>query len=122
MTPSREERYRRIYAAVATLAAGEVASYAEVARRAGLPGRAREVGRALAAGPDDLPWHRVVNAAGRISLPAGSAAAIEQERRLRAEGVAVHAGRVARRHRVAASATLDALLWGPPGSGEETVS
>ncbi len=52
---------------------GRVATYGEVAALAGLPGRARLVGRSL--GQDDgppLPWHRVVAAGGRIALPEGS--------------------------------------------------
>ena len=75
---------------------GRVASYAEIARRAGLPGRARMVGRALAeAGPvAKLPWHRVINAQGRIALPKSSDAYVEQKRRLVAEGVIFEGDRV----------------------------
>lgn len=44
-------------------------TYGDVARLAGLPGRAREVGRMLSRLPEgsDVPWHRVVGAGGRIS-------------------------------------------------------
>jgi methylated-DNA-protein-cysteine methyltransferase-like protein len=68
MSPS----YRRIYRVVARIPRGRVATYGQVARLAGLPGRARLVGYALAAIPDAsrLPWHRVVNARGKISLRA----------------------------------------------------
>jgi len=68
MAPS----YRRIYEIVARIPRGRVATYGQVARLAGLPGRARLVGYALAAVPDGsrLPWHRVVNARGQISLRA----------------------------------------------------
>jgi methylated-DNA-protein-cysteine methyltransferase-like protein len=61
-----------------------------VAKHAGLPGAARRVGAALRKLPDDtrIPWHRVVNAAGRISLPAGSPSGREQKIRLQEEGVA----------------------------------
>lgn len=107
------EHYRRIYAVVAAIPAGTVMSYGEVARRAGLGRSARLVGRALAECPSHLPWHRVVNAAGRISLPAGSAGAIEQQRRLAAEGVFLRAGRVERCQRTDPRAMLDELLWGP---------
>ena len=51
--------------------------------------------------PDDttLPWHRVVAAGGRLSLPAGSPAGDEQRARLRSEGVSIHNERVdMRRH------------------------
>jgi methylated-DNA-protein-cysteine methyltransferase-like protein len=43
-----------------------------------------------------LPWHRVVGAGGRIVFPRASRNFREQARRLRAEGVPVHAGRVVR--------------------------
>lgn len=113
MSAPCDERYRRIYETVAAIPPGRVASYAEVARRAGLPRAARLVGRALAECPHEVPWHRVVNASGRISLPPGSAAAAEQQRRLAAEGVPVSAGRIAARYFCAGTGTLDALLWGP---------
>jgi methylated-DNA-protein-cysteine methyltransferase-like protein len=64
---------RRIYGVVRRIPRGRVATYGQVARLAGLPGHARLVGYALAALPDGdpLPWHRVVNAAGRISERSG---------------------------------------------------
>lgn len=90
---------------------GKVAGYGEVARRAGLPGRARWVARLLAASDDpDLPWHRVVRSDGRIAFPAGSDASQEQARRLRGEGVAVVEGRVRGRP---GERSLDAEVWGP---------
>lgn len=107
------DRYHCIYTVVAAIPAGMVMSYGEVARRAGLGRAARLVGRALAECPPDVPWHRVVNAAGRISLPAGSAAAAEQRQRLAAEGVLLRAGRVEPGHRADPCAVLDELLWGP---------
>lgn len=100
---------RRIFEAVRAIPIGEVAAYGEVARRAGLPGRARLVARLLASGEaDGLPWHRVVRADGRIAFPAGSAGFREQCARLRADGVVVTAGRVACRRAM----TLDEQLWG----------
>ena len=83
MSPS----YRRIYDAVARIPKGRVASYGQVAQLAGLPGRARQVGYALHAMPDgtNLPWHRVVNARGEISL--GGESGKLQLQRLRREGV-----------------------------------
>ncbi len=106
-------RYRRIYATVAAIPRGSVASYGQVAAQAGLGRGARLVGRALAQCPTRLPWHRVVNAAGRISLPRGGAAHAEQVRRLTAEGVEVRAGRVALARFGWHPDGLDALLWGP---------
>ncbi len=62
--------YARIYAAVARVPRGRVATYGQIASVAGLPGHARMVGYALSALGEGsrVPWHRVVNAAGRISL------------------------------------------------------
>lgn len=106
-------RDRRIYEIVAAIPRGSVATYGQVAERAGLPRGARQVGRSLAACPTRLAWHRVVNAAGRISLPPRSAAYAEQVRRLQAEGVEVRSGRVALRRFGWQADDLDALLWGP---------
>ena len=87
-----------IWHAVCTIPRGRVSTYGEVARAAGLPGRARQAGFALRVAGDslDLPWHRVVGAGGRIVFPRASHAHHEQARRLRAEGVRVVSGRVAR--------------------------
>lgn len=84
-------RYQRIYAIVRRIPRGRVATYGQVATLAGLPGAARQVGYALHAlsGSTALPWHRVINAAGRISLPAG-AGGLEQRFRLIADGVPVN--------------------------------
>lgn len=107
------EAYLRIYAAIAAIPAGRVASYGAIAMRAGLPRRARMVGRALRETPDGmaLPWHRVLRADGRIGLPAGSAGFREQCKRLRAEGVKVHEGRVPMRS-FGLQADLDQAIWG----------
>jgi methylated-DNA-protein-cysteine methyltransferase-like protein len=89
------ERWERVYAVVRKIPRGRVATYGQVAELAGLPGHARQVGYALAALPagSAVPWHRVVNAAGAISLPGGTG--LEQRLRLAKEGVAVDArGRI----------------------------
>lgn len=86
---------QRILATVDSIPRGKVSTYGEVAREAHLPGRARLVGRVLRELPpkSKLAWHRVINAAGRISVTGASA--VEQKRRLRREGVDVDAkGRV----------------------------
>ncbi|TPV96949.1 MAG: cysteine methyltransferase [Myxococcales bacterium FL481] len=88
--------YALYYAVVAAIPRGRVATYGQVAELAGLPGRARQVGYALAALParTSVPWHRVVNARGDLSVR-GEAAARRQRRRLKREGVAFRAdGRV----------------------------
>lgn len=102
--------HRRILAAIRAIPAGEVAGYGEVARRAGLPGRARLVARLLGQNEDPrLPWHRVLRSDGRIAFPDGSRGFREQSQRLRAEGVRVEAGRV---KGLRAAATLDEQMWG----------
>ena len=102
----------RILAAIRDVPRGAVAGYGQIARRAGLPGRARMVARLLAGNEDaDLPWHRILRSDGRIAFPPGSAGFREQVRRLRAEGVAVRNGRV--RMPQGEPGDLDAALWGP---------
>lgn len=61
--------YRRIYAVVAAIPPGRVATYGQVAALAGLPGHARQVGYALHALPEEsgIPWQRVINARGEVS-------------------------------------------------------
>ncbi len=82
--------YVKIYAIVRRIPAGRVATYGQVARLAGLPGHARQVGYALyhLAGASDVPWHRVINAKGEISPRAYSGTHRLQRRLLEAEGVA----------------------------------
>ena len=63
-------KYSRIYAVVRRIPRGRVATYGQVAELAGLSGHARQVGYALHALSDAtaVPWQRVINAAGSISL------------------------------------------------------
>jgi methylated-DNA-protein-cysteine methyltransferase-like protein len=116
ITLTADERIERIRAAVTRLLPGEVVTYGLIAARAGLPGRARLVGKALRTVGDDcaIPWHRVVGAGGRIAFPVGSAEATEQAERLRKEGVDV----IGRRVRLAPQSDLDALLWGASGAAK----
>src|SRR5262245_7643542 len=113
MTVTGRKLLDRIWKQVAAIPRGQVASYGGIARRAGAPRRARLVGHALKVAPDSLklPWHRVLNAQGRISLPAGSKAHRLQRRLLEAEGVQFRNGRVDLSLR--AKHDLDALLWKP---------
>lgn len=90
MALQKNDINQRIWQVVALIPPGRVATYADVARHAGMPGAARRVGMALRGLPEDtrIPWHRVINAQGRISLPEGSASRYTQRERLEAEGVA----------------------------------
>ena len=89
---ARDQRRAQILLTVASIPEGRVATYGQVAEAAGLPGRARLVGRVLGELPDKsrIPWHRVVAAGGRIAVREAmgpGSGAREQVARLRAEGV-----------------------------------
>lgn len=86
----------RVWQVVAAIPCGRVSTYGEVAIAAGLPRGARRVGRILGQLPpgSTLPWHRVINARGQLSLPPGSDGYFEQIERLQSEGVALENGRV----------------------------
>ena len=86
----RSASYRRIYAVVRRVPQGRVTTYGEVARIAGLPGHARQVGYALHAlrdSDDDVPWQRVVNARGEVSARSEPGMEGLQRKMLEAEGV-----------------------------------
>ena len=90
--------YSRIYAVVRRIPRGTVATYGEVAAKAGYPHAPRLAGYALYALPEGtpLPWHRVVGAGGRLSLARLSPdGALTQRMRLEREGLKFDArGRV----------------------------
>lgn len=81
--------YQRIYAVVRRIPEGRVATYGQVASLAGLAGHARQVGYALHALPDGnaIPWHRVVNASGGISLRSMPGSELVQRGLLEREGI-----------------------------------
>ncbi|BDU22986.1 MGMT family protein [Dyella sp. GSA-30] len=107
------EAHARVFAAIAAIPPGRVASYGAIAQRAGLPGRARLVGKLLGEVPDGmvLPWFRVLRSSGQIAFPPGSRGFREQSRLLRAEGVEVKNGRVPL-SRFGLDADVDRALWG----------
>ena len=91
------DSYRRIYDVVSRIPRGQVANYGQVAELAGLPRQARLVGYALNVLPPDteVPWHRVVNAQGRVSVRGDGLGHEElQAQLLRREGVRFVAGAV----------------------------
>ena len=114
----RGERHGRIGRVIAAIPRAYVLTYGGIARQAGLPGRARLVGHALKVAPAALrlPWHRVLGAGPKISLPAGPSACLEQRRRLEAEGHRFRGARLVGAPR-AGQAGLDEWLWGPPPDG-----
>ena len=82
--------YPRIYAVVRRIPRGRVATYGQIAKLARAPGQARLVGYAMFALPrtTTVPWHRVINAQGRISVRGdGGGAALRQRILLEREGV-----------------------------------
>jgi methylated-DNA-protein-cysteine methyltransferase-like protein len=88
--------YQRIYTVVRRIPRGRVATYGQIARLAGMPGHARQVGYALhALNPATaVPWQRVINAAGGISLRP-TTGGVSQRLLLEKEGVQFDArGRV----------------------------
>jgi methylated-DNA-protein-cysteine methyltransferase-like protein len=94
-TPPQLSKAERIWQVIASVPAGQVVSYGQVAQLAGLPGYARFVGTTLSKLPQGttLPWHRVVNASLEIA-PRNSGRMHEQKRRLRDEGVMFKGQRV----------------------------
>lgn len=99
---------QRVYAAVALIPHGRLATYGQIAELIGAYGCARQVGWALRrlALPSPVPWHRVVNARGRISFCSSREGSdwIQAEL-LRGEGIAVDGeGRL----------PLGRYLWVPP--------
>jgi methylated-DNA-protein-cysteine methyltransferase-like protein len=87
MSPS--PLHTRIWIVVGRIPKGRVATYGQVAELAGLAGQPRLVGYALNALPEGsrVPWHRVINARGEVSLRSDAAAARRQRAKLEREGV-----------------------------------
>jgi methylated-DNA-protein-cysteine methyltransferase-like protein len=89
MAPVSDEQVENVRALVASIPAGRVATYGDIADAAGLSS-ARIVGWIMRTDSSDLPWHRVLGASGR---PAAHIATRQLEL-LRAEGVLAIDGRV----------------------------
>jgi methylated-DNA-protein-cysteine methyltransferase-like protein len=109
------ESYRKIWDQAALIPPGQVASYGQIAKQAGLPRRgARMVARAVAAAPQEmqLPWHRILNAQGCVSIPKTSGRYEQQIELLQKEGVELNNGKLDM-EKYRWSPTLDELVWGP---------
>lgn len=112
-TVSIPPEHAAILRVIRSIPRGRVTSYGEIAARAGLPRRARLVGRILGAYASlKLPWQRVLRSDGRIAFPRGTGGYREQRARLIDEGVVVRNGRVAL-SRFGWQRDLDAELWAP---------
>lgn len=94
---SSDELAQVILSTVALIPYGKVASYGQIAAMAGLPRHARLVGRVLSQmdSSSELPWHRVINSQGGISLSRlDDFGYNEQQARLIAEGVDIVNGKI----------------------------
>ena len=98
---------------------GHVLTYGDVARLAGPGGSARRVSMAMRYAPKGvkLPWHRVINAQGKISFPTDSPYYTEQKSKLEKEGVKFK-GELIDLKRFGYQGALDALIWGEPPSSQ----
>jgi methylated-DNA-protein-cysteine methyltransferase-like protein len=116
----RQARLARIYETIRDIPHGCVASYGQVAAIAGIPRGARQVGWALKNLPrgEDVPWHRVITASGKIAFAAGSMQFEKQAKLLAQEDIAVVAGRVDM-PRYRWEPQLDELLWKPSSAWDE---
>jgi methylated-DNA-protein-cysteine methyltransferase-like protein len=108
------DSYLLIWRTVADIPFGKVASYGQIAELAGLARQARLVGYALHNIPRGLniPWHRVINAQGKISFPKDSEPYRRQLERLAAEGIELIDGRIDFSH-YRWQPDLDEFLWKP---------
>lgn len=101
LKPELALRIRRVVQAIPR---GKVLGYARVAILAGIPGGARQVGRAMST-LSGLPWWRVL----RSDLTLAEAVAVKQARHLRAEGVQVKGRQVSASARATLAEVLERL-------------
>jgi methylated-DNA-protein-cysteine methyltransferase-like protein len=92
----QQQRREAIYLALVQIPKGKVISYGDLAKLAGLTNGARLVGKTLSNLPkgSTLPWYRVINSQGKISLPLDSPSYEKQIKNLIKEGVEVVNGRI----------------------------
>jgi len=98
---SSKQRREALYLCLASIPAGQVVSYGQLAEMSGVPRGARWAARTLSQLPQGttLPWHRVITASGRPGLSPDSPSGAEQRLRLREEGISLTNDRVnMRRH------------------------
>jgi len=106
---------KAVWQVVAGIPRGHVLTYGEVARLAGMSRAARRVSMAMRRAPRgmQLPWHRVINAQGKISFPPDSSGYQRQKELLEQEGVVFLNGKIDL-ERFGYQGALDHLLWGEP--------
>jgi len=106
---------KTVWQVVQGIPRGHVLTYGEVARLAGMSRAARRVSQAMRRAPRDmmLPWHRVVNAQGKISFPEDSPGFQQQKTMLEKEGVVFLNGKI-NLDKFGYKGALDHILWGDP--------
>ena len=104
-----------ILEAISRIPRGRVATYGQIAAFAGYPRGARLVGMVLQRTPAGkrIPWHRVINAQGKISFPRRSESYRVQRSRLEREGVRFRGERIELARYQWQESALDTLLWKP---------
>ena len=97
--PQLEQTQARLFQVIHAIPKGRVATYGQVAELAGLPRAARLVGNTLKKLPKNskLPWHRVINSSGKISLPMDGNGKV-QKQRLEKEGIVFLKGKINLQH------------------------
>ena len=113
--PDRQLYFEQIWAQASEIPHGRVATYGQLAKLVPQPegmsdedykaSASRWAGLAMAACPDEVPWHRVVNSQGKISHPS----AARQQQRLEAEGVVFFNDKL----------SLGEYQWRGPGHSDE---
>lgn len=108
--------HKNVWKVVSEIPSGHVLTYGEVARLAGMPRMARRVSQALRRAPRGvrLPWHRVINAQGKISFPEDSHGWQQQKELLEQEGVVFLNGKIDL-DQFGYRGAVDRLLWGDDG-------
>lgn len=100
LSQTANQSHLKIWRTVQLIPEGKVASYGQIADLAGLPGRARLVGKCLGYVPKEgidgkpVPWFRVINSAGKISFPQGCKHFDRQKQHLQDEQVVVIGARI----------------------------
>lgn len=105
--------HQSVWKVVSEIPSGHVLTYGEVARLSGMPRAARRVSQAMRRAPRamQLPWHRVVNAQGKISFAEDSIGWKQQKSKLEDEGVIFLDGKIDL-EQYGYRGAVDRLLWG----------
>lgn len=108
--------HQSVWKVVSEIPSGHVLTYGEVARLSGMPRAARRISQAMRRAPRSmaLPWHRVINAQGKISFPEDSNGWLQQKDKLESEGVIFLNGKIDL-DRFGYRGAVDRLLWGEDG-------